>query len=222
MNDWNRFVNNDTIVNNNVFSYCANNPIIRIDPTGKAFEDLEVFLYKKYITHHRYTDVDHFTYGVFADGVKSIRLRETPFCSSLAGYEVVSEDEIENLYVFDQTHTEGDDLPDGAIDNDPNRVWFNVVVFFKDYRREPFFGYVWSNNLYVPHPLKPYYLGSRENDGYVNVREEPGEKSNRLYEVQSDTPVTLLKIDPEKNWHYVNTPYGNGWVHPDYIHVPFG
>lgn len=206
----------------NLFTYCYDSPTMGRDNNGTIYEDLEAYCYNHFVGRARWEAIDYYRYAIIAKNNISrngecIRVRLTPCCDSAYEYEIIQSSQISNIYVEDKFITEGDDVPDTAIDRDPDRIWFRALIFFNEPYREPVERYIYSEYIYIIFTFDSYYLGSLTNEEPVRVRKDPSRNNGWLFEVEKGTSVTILKTTIDNTWWYVNTPYGNGWVQRDYI-----
>ena len=215
-----RFLNCDIILARNLFPYCLNNPINNVDHSGMLITALYWYFFEK-VGGLASEYIEYYAPAEVLPNIDEIRVRVYPSCS--VRYETIAVEDIDYIYVDKQTQVEDDYRGITSPENhDENRIWFSVMIFTGDRLRDPIEGFVASDVLYVIAPFNSKWLGSLENEGYVNVRKAPGRHSERLYKVEHGTPVTVLRTDQETGWLYVNTPVGNGWVDPNYVHPPLG
>ena len=189
-------------MNSNLFAYCLNNPIIRSDKNGFLFEELVEYLRPTCISNEAALDETlHYTYAEIAINANTIngtrlRYREKPYCT-----EVV----------------EGVNLPDEAIDRDPDRIWFSAIIFWNEPASRPHECWISADYLYLI--LGDHWVGDQNNENWTNLRSEPSIKSTPKGQLDKYTPVTVIKEDMEQGWSYVSSPIGCGWVKNRYINT---
>ena len=217
-----RFLNLDCLMNSNLFAYCLNNPVIRFDKNGFLFEELVEYLRPTCISNEAALDETlHYTYAEIAINANTIngtrlRYREKPYCTE-DNYTICDKKDISSIYVYKKEVVEGVNLPDEAIDRDPDRIWFSAIIFWNEPASRPHECWISADYLYLI--LGDHWVGDQNNENWTNLRSEPSIKSTPKGQLDKYTPVTVIKEDMEQGWSYVSSPIGCGWVKNRYINT---
>ena len=128
--DWGRFLNADSIVQNHLFSYCENNPVIFVDHYGMRSSEIDFSPLVEFLKQRkRLRDLDNFTIGELIIN-DTVALREHPYIDSGWRFEI-DRDYATDIYVNKRIFFEGEDVPADAINHDSSRIWFEVVLVKK-------------------------------------------------------------------------------------------
>lgn len=145
-----------------------------------------------------------------------VAVRSHPYISG-ARFEI-SPGYYDALYVQNRLYVEGDDVPDDAINKDPKRLWFYVLIFPKkdktsDYG-SPHPGYIAAEYIYlIAGNQNPPYITSDD----VYLRYTPGKSKGPKAELKEETYVTEIYRDDTGQWSYCSTPHGLGWINNAFL-----
>lgn len=207
-----RFINADVLYSTgNVFTYCSNRSTMFSDHSGMIMDHLEEYFKMKKDKRN----VDDYTVAELT--TDNVNFRYYPYIVS-KNPERYSMDDIDHIYVNKRFIFEGDDTPESAINPDPNRVWFEVIIFSKRIypQGEAMEGYMCADYINMP-------LGGNNRtytSAKINVREEPNTDKYRKFELEEGICVTPLYADPKKNWFFCCTPKGSGWIDRTFLWNP--
>ena len=213
--DWGRFLNADSIVQNHLFSYCENNPVIFVDHYGMRSSEIDFSPLVEFLKQRkRLRDLDNFTIGELIIN-DTVALRERPYIDSGWRFEI-DRDYATDIYVNKRIFFEGEDVPADAINHDSSRIWFEVVLVKKPgigSSDTPINCFISAEYIYLP-------LGgnnSMQTIEEVNLRETPNKNKYRKAIIEEGTVVTPFFTDTSGRWYYCNTPKGLGWLDSDYL-----
>ena len=209
---WCRFINADSLVNGNLYCYCGNNVLNNEDQSGMLWESLINYLQITY--KYQYKQLDNYSIGELRG--TDVAFRRHPYVDSNERWEM-DPDYVDSLYVKDRFLFEGNDVPGDAINRDPSRIWYAVILFPKEKFspfRKPLVGYICAEYVYLPFGNNNNGMITTTN---VNLRYTPSKDEYRKAVLPQDTNVTPLFSDESNRWYYCNTPNGLGWILKDFL-----
>lgn len=216
---WCRFVNSDSLLVPNLFTYCGNTPVNAVDPSGHFYSTLY-----EYAEYHPEINVDE--YGIGELRGNYVNLRSTP-CedSSVPIIETLDVSCIDAFYIKRGAYVvEGEPTSPYVENSTPGRVWVEVMIFYyradrlADYDYippEPLVGYISADHVWdLTNNVKTVRPGTTN----LRLRCGPGKEHERKAylnssgSILSDVAVYYQEEVGGTTWSYINSYEGCGWV----------
>ena len=207
--DWERFINADSILHENIYKYCNNNPLIYKDSSGHTAEEvikLKMSLLKDYLDQSGSNkSIEQYWFAILVGD--NVRLRNEPTLKDSQILATLKKNEIRAIYVLDPVWDETPFDPK----NDLVKMWFPAIVFTGN--KQPLEGFLPANYVLPKYGINKVGWRIRTGVDYY-LRKGPNENEPYIVHKQGGSTVFVLITDPSHDitWCYCSTEDGDGWI----------
>ena len=208
---WQRFLNADKLICENLYCYCKLNPIQRSDKSGYYSSVYMETMYNYLSERNAESEINN--YALATVNVNNVFIRKNPTMDSVTNGQV---DKFEcEIYVKKSPIYEyaEDDIPEASFAIDAERIWFSAIIFKDDKQIE---GFIRADCLYPIYGMDIQPVRVDE----LFLRGDPSTNNNYIDRLYYNDMVTIMFETKDENnieWYYVLSEKGPGWIMSEFI-----